>query len=337
MLSYLNATPSTPSTRVTPPAPAVSAVPAIVAAPRAAESTPDDVSYEPMLAGALRRTWAFLSGLFKRKADSDAEPIGGGGGSVTVQRGDSLSRLAQRHLGNSGRWREIYEANRDKISNPNVIYPGQVLRLPGGSAPAPAPAPKPTGSVTVQRGDTLSKIAQRTLGSADRWRELYEANRDKISNPNIVWPGMTLRVPGGSSSPAPQAPSAPSGKMSLPVHGRFSSPFGMRKHPITGQHKLHSGLDIAAPTGTPIKVPRSGTVTFAGWSGGYGNYVVVDHGNGLQTAYAHLSAINVRKGQSVSAGTQLGKVGSTGMSTGPHLHFEVKRNGQFVDPKTVLG
>ncbi|MFN3428474.1 MAG: peptidoglycan DD-metalloendopeptidase family protein [Candidatus Sericytochromatia bacterium] len=275
MLSYLKATPITPSARVAPPAPVAASAPAIAAAPTAMVVSPEDVSYEPMLAGALRRTWAFLSGLFKRGNELETDPIGGAGGTVTVQRGDSLS-----------------------------------------------------------------KIAQRTLGSSGRWREIYDANRDKLGNPNIVWPGLTLRVPGGSSSPAPHAPhapSAPSGKLSLPVHGRFSSPYGMRKHPVTGQHKLHTGLDIAAATGTPVKVPRSGTVTFAGWSGGYGNYVVIDHGNGLQTAYAHLSAINVRKGQSVSAGSQLGKVGSTGMSTGPHLHFEVKRNGQFVDPKTVLG
>lgn len=293
-----------------------------------------EVSYEPKLAAAMRHVRTFLGGLFGRKGDAAEEPIGGAGGTVTVQKGDSLSRIAQRTLGNAGRWREIYEANKDKISNPNVIHPGQVLRLPGSSAPAPAPAP--SGSYTVQRGDTLSKIAQRTLGSAGRWAEIFALNKDKISNPNIVWPGLTLRLPGGASAPAP-APSAPSGQLAWPVRGRHSSPFGMRKHPITGQHKLHTGMDIAAPSGTPVVAARGGRVTFAGWSGGYGNYVVVDHGNGLQTAYAHLSAINVRAGQQLNTGTQLGRVGSTGMSTGPHLHFEVKRNGQFVDPHGMLG
>ncbi|MNS37752.1 Murein DD-endopeptidase MepM [compost metagenome] len=110
----------------------------------------------------------------------------------------------------------------------------------------------------------------------------------------------------------------------------------MRRHPITGQNKMHTGLDIAASSGTPVKAPASGTVSFAGWNGGYGNYVVIDHGNGLQTAYAHMSAINVKRGQRVTAGTQVGRVGSTGMSTGPHMHFEVKRNGQFVNPQGFL-
>ena len=95
-------------------------------------------------------------------------------------------------------------------------------------------------------------------------------------------------------------------------------------------------MDIGAGTGTAVHVVQSGKVSFAGWNGGYGNYVVVDHGNGLQTAYAHLSKINVSKGQSVGARDVIGKVGSTGMSTGPHLHFEVKKNGSFVNPESYL-
>jgi murein DD-endopeptidase MepM/ murein hydrolase activator NlpD len=321
-------------------APAAQAPTVVVPAPGPVADQGGDISYEPVWASALRKSWDWLSGLFGSDTNPE-EPVGGGAGTVTVQRGDSLSKIAQRALGDGNRWREIYDANRDTISNPNIIHPGQVLRLPGASAPAPAPqpAPQPSGSYTVRGGDTLSKIAQRSLGDAGRWQELYNLNRDKISNPNIVWPGMTLRLPGGAQAaptPAPQAPSATSGKMAWPVRGRLTSPFGMRRHPITGQNKLHTGLDIAAATGTPITSPRSGTVTFAGWSGGYGNYVVVDHGNGMQTAYAHMSAISVRKGQRLEAGTQVGKVGSTGMSTGPHLHFEVKRNGQFVNPQSIL-
>ena len=146
---------------------------------------------------------------------------------------------------------------------------------------------------------------------------------------------MTLKLPGGASVSNPPA-SSDSGKWQWPVGGPKTSNYGMRKHPVTGEHKLHSGMDIGAATGTPVHTVNAGRVSFAGWNGGYGNYVVVDHGNGMQTAYAHLSKIDVQAGQSVGARHILGKVGSTGMSTGPHLHFEVKKNGNFVDPAAYL-
>lgn len=98
----------------------------------------------------------------------------------------------------------------------------------------------------------------------------------------------------------------------------------------------HTGIDFAAPAGTHIYSWRSGTVTFAGWSGGYGNFIIVDHGDGFVTRYAHCSKIAVTKGQTVSQGQVIGYVGTTGNSTGNHLHFEVKVNGNFVNPKNYL-
>jgi len=100
--------------------------------------------------------------------------------------------------------------------------------------------------------------------------------------------------------------------------------------------RMHEGIDIAATIGTPIHAAASGTVIHAGWLGGYGNLVVVDHGDGLATAYAHASAILVAVGQQVSQGDTLSLVGSTGNSTGPHLHFEVRVNGSAVDPLLYL-
>lgn len=189
---------------------------------------------------------------------------------------------------------------------------------------------------TVQKGDSLSAIAARTLGDANRWREIYDLNRDVVGgNPNLIYPGQVLKLPGGAKASAPSNSSS-GGRWPKPVAGPITSPYGMRKHPITGKYSMHTGLDIGAATGTPIQVVKSGRVTFAGWNGGYGNYVVVDHGNGLQTAYAHLSKINVSVGQQISARQVIGKVGSTGMSTGPHLHFEVKKNGNFVNPADYL-
>lgn len=190
-------------------------------------------------------------------------------------------------------------------------------------------------TVTVRSGDSLSAIAGRALGDAGRWNEIFELNRDQISNPGLIYAGQVLKLPSGANVSAPP-PAPANGKWAWPVSGNISSPFGMRDHPITGVHKLHTGMDIAAGAGTSIKVPLAGTVTFAGWNGGYGNYVVVDHGNGLQTAYAHQSQILVSVGQRVNAGDVIGKVGTTGDSTGPHLHFEVKRNGEFVNPRDFL-
>ncbi len=113
---------------------------------------------------------------------------------------------------------------------------------------------------------------------------------------------------------------------------RLSSPFGMRFHPIDHVHKPHRGIDIGAPLGAPVKSWRNGEVIFAGVAGGYGNLVKVRHPDGSETRYAHLNSINVRKGQRVDKGEQLGTIGSTGKSTGPHLHFEIRINGQAIDP-----
>ncbi|MCS6987831.1 MAG: M23 family metallopeptidase [Sphingomonadaceae bacterium] len=106
----------------------------------------------------------------------------------------------------------------------------------------------------------------------------------------------------------------------------------MRFHPILGFSRLHQGVDFAAPTGTPVVASAAGRVTLAGWSGGYGQVVEVDHGRGLKTRYAHLSRIDVRPGQAVGQGQRIGAVGSTGLSTGPHLHYEVWRDGRAVNP-----
>ncbi len=116
---------------------------------------------------------------------------------------------------------------------------------------------------------------------------------------------------------------------------RVSSRYGMRFHPISGHEKPHLGVDFAAPTGTPVRSVGDGKVVHAGWKGGYGNLVVVQHNDQKSTAYAHLSRIGVRKGQSVTQGALIGAVGSTGASTGPHLHFEYLVRNQHQDPLTL--
>ncbi|MCC6443003.1 MAG: peptidoglycan DD-metalloendopeptidase family protein [Armatimonadetes bacterium] len=112
-----------------------------------------------------------------------------------------------------------------------------------------------------------------------------------------------------------------------PVNGRITSGFGYRQHPILKRYKLHTGTDLAAPSGTPIRAAAGGVVIHAGWWGAYGNCVIIDHGGGVSTLYGHCSSLSVSNGQSVKQGQTIGRVGSTGFSTGPHLHFEVRQNG----------
>ncbi|QMT46409.1 M23 family metallopeptidase [Neisseria dentiae] len=115
---------------------------------------------------------------------------------------------------------------------------------------------------------------------------------------------------------------------------RVSSPYGVRIHPVLRTVKMHTGIDYAAPTGTPIRATADGVLTFKGWQGGYGNTVILQHSNGIETLYAHMSAFSSAGGQ-VKAGEVIGYVGSTGRSTGPHLHYEVRKNGQHMNPTAI--
>ncbi len=126
------------------------------------------------------------------------------------------------------------------------------------------------------------------------------------------------------------------GILAWPLNGPLSSPFGYRIHPITGTQRLHAGIDISAGYGAPIRSAGNGVVILAEWFGGYGNTIVIDHGGGLTTLYAHQSALNVTNGQAVTAGDTIGYVGSTGFSTGPHLHFETREYGTPVNPLGYL-
>ena len=125
------------------------------------------------------------------------------------------------------------------------------------------------------------------------------------------------------------------GSLQQPVPGRITSGYGMRMHPILGYARFHRGVDIGAAWGTPIMAATDGRVASAGWGAGYGNMVQLNHAGGLSTRYGHMSRVAVRAGQTVRQGQVIGYVGSTGMSTGPHLHYELYRNGQLTDPRSV--
>jgi murein DD-endopeptidase MepM/ murein hydrolase activator NlpD len=146
---------------------------------------------------------------------------------------------------------------------------------------------------------------------------------------------MLQRLPQGAGG-QPATAEAWSGTLQWPLRGRLSSGYGYRIHPVYRVRKMHTGIDIAVSSGTPIRAAAPGKVVHAARWGGYGNCVIVDHGGGMATLYAHCSRIAVKNGATVEQGDVVGYVGSTGLSTGPHLHFEVRKDGRHVDPMSLL-
>ncbi|GIJ51027.1 hypothetical protein Val02_79130 [Virgisporangium aliadipatigenens] len=173
----------------------------------------------------------------------------------------------------------------------------------------------------AERGAVLAKVEELKAESARVEQELRDAENRPSGDPRVP-------VPSGG------------GFFGMPVAGRKSSSFGMRFHPLFHSWILHSGLDIGAGSGQSILAAADGQVVKAGWSGGYGNYTCIAHGQyqgkGIATCYGHQSAILVQAGQQVRRGQLIGRVGSTGNSTGPHLHFEVRIGGSPVDPEKWL-
>lgn len=148
--------------------------------------------------------------------------------------------------------------------------------------------------------------------------------------------GETLRGGYGNANTLPAARSAHIWPIAATVKQKISSGYGMRKDPFHGRPAFHGGIDIAAAPGTPIQATAAGIVAKTGTGRGYGNYVVIAHADGSETRYSHLSASSVRAGQRVAQGQMVGRLGSTGRSTGPHLDYRIRKNGQRLDPLTVV-
>ena len=193
---------------------------------------------------------------------------------------------------------------------------------------------------------------QRDIRKRDKFQIMYEVyvdeNKKLIETGNILFANLILSGEDNSLFYFDQennsghydknGKSVEKALMKTPINGaRLSSPFGMRKHPIDGFNKMHRGTDFAAPTGTPIMASGSGVIKKAGWCGGGGNCVVIKHNSTYQTIYAHMSkfAKGIRNGVRVKQGQTIGYVGSTGKSTGPHLHYEVLINGKRVNSQTL--
>ncbi|MDI9829858.1 transglycosylase family protein [Streptomyces sp. KAU_LT] len=218
---------------------------------------------------------------------------------------------------------------------------------------------------TVVPGDTLSRIAE-DRNVRGGWRGLYAANRTTVgADPDLILPGQRLALRGKAAAPeAPARKAAPKsparkpageparkkqttdreervtksgGSLVAPVGASTGTPY--RKAGSSWSKGYHTGVDFPVPTGTSVKSVGAGTVVSAGWEGSFGYQVVVRHADGRYTQYAHLSAISVKDGQSVGAGQRIGRSGSTGNSTGPHLHFEVRTGpgfGSDIDPVAYL-
>ncbi len=184
----------------------------------------------------------------------------------------------------------------------------------------------------AQRGTLgVSELLERQLGgvSGDPALSAPAAEPEGEPRPGATQDaGLALPLTVGADADIPQ--------FRMPVRAPVSSGYGYRTDPISRQTRFHKGLDLAAPEGTPVLAAMGGRVVYAGNQGGYGNTVVIAHEGGYRTRYAHLATLAVHQGDHIRAHQMLGAVGSTGRSTGPHLHFEITRSGERIDPRSAM-
>lgn len=202
-----------------------------------------------------------------------------------------------------------------------LIGAGAIAAVMLGSSPALANS-SANADVTAPLRAAQS-VKQAGLGRGDdQFRKLFTSWQTLDANPRAVVAGVV-----SAASTKVSIPSL------IPVAGvRMSSGYGMRDHPVLGSRRAHKGIDLAGPTGTPVYAPADGVVAKAEWFSSYGLYIQVEHGGDLETRFAHLSRLNVAAGQFVNKGDLIGFIGSTGRSTGPHLHYEVRVAGVAVNP-----
>ncbi|MCX5175675.1 M23 family metallopeptidase [Streptomyces virginiae] len=237
----------------------------------------------------------------------------------TVVPGDYLSKIAaERHL--AGGWEQLYADNREAVGgNPSLIHPGLKLHLGGPGEPAPseaeaAPAPEAEAEADAKPAEQAAPKPVRK-----------HAEQAAPAQPEAA-----------AEAEAPAAPQSAGGFVA-PVGGGISTQYKVAGSMWSSGY--HTGVDFIASSGTTVKAVGAGTVVSAGWSGSYGNEIVIRHADGKYSQYAHLSQLSVSSGQSVTAGQAIGLSGSTGNSTGPHLHFEIRTTpsyGSDMDPIAYL-
>ncbi|MET9436348.1 transglycosylase family protein [Streptomyces sp. NPDC006551] len=275
----------------------------------------------------------------------------------TVTPGDSLSRIAREERVNGG-WQRLYEANRTVVGDdPDLIHPGQKLTLRITAPAKPSPAREPAKPSPDKKPTAETPAAETPAGKPPTTQApSTKPPSTKPSETKAPAPKAPSAKPPATRAPATKAPSTrppaaqaktrpASRPAAAPQAGRFSAPvagsLGTR-YRVSGSSwssGYHTGVDFPVPTGTSVKAVAGGTVVSAGWGGAYGYEIVVRHDDGRYSQYAHLSALHVREGQRVNGGQRIARSGSTGNSSGPHLHFEVRtgpRYGSDIDPLAYL-
>ena len=233
----------------------------------------------------------------------------------TVKKGDTVSGIASRAgLRNFGTLLSV-----NNIDNARRISAGQVLRVPSSDGLL----------YTVKKNETLAGIAAAHKVTVTALLDANDLTQESLSV------GQKLFIPGAALSSF-ELRKALGELFIYPIHGRLTSPFGYRSDPFTGARSFHSGIDLAAPTGTSVKATLDGKIAETGFNRIFGNYIIITHDRGYQSLYGHLSAVYVKRGQYVTQGTVVGAVGNTGYSTGPHLHLSIYKNGNLINPFSVL-
>jgi len=234
--------------------------------------------------------------------------------SYTFERGDMIGPVALRAGLNEDTLISV-----NNITNTRLMQIGQVIRIPNQDGIY----------YTVRTGDTLESIAERHGTTVYHIKMVNEIFSDTVAyNTRLFIPGARMNWVERQEI---------NGDLFIwPVRGRITSGFGFRRCPFTGVRQFHTGIDIGAPTGTPVRAAMAGRVARVGYDRVFGNTVVINHHSGYRTLYAHLSVIRVRPGANVQTGERIGDVGSTGLSTGPHLHFTVYRHGTMVNPRSLM-
>ena len=227
-----------------------------------------------------------------------------------VQKGETLSEIAQKY---KVPLRSIIQAN--SIKSAHRIQTGKTLRIPGNALVKEI-------LYQVKPGDTLIGIAR--LHNVE-WKDLQILNG--ISSPRSLQIGTEIRIPHDGSFGF---------RNPLRVPLVLTSKYGYRPHPVTRRYRFHEGIDLRAAVGTRVYASKAGRVIFAGRKGGYGKIVGIEHEGNFSTWYGHLSRIRVKVGQTVSQGKVIGLSGNTGISTGPHLHFEIRYKGRSEKPTKYI-
>jgi len=246
--------------------------------------------------------------------------------SYIVKNGDSLWSIASKYNLDIN---TLFGCN--SLKDPDHLKPGTTLRIPNQDGIL----------YEVKKGDSFDKIAKKFGIYVEA---ILAANN--LTASSTLQEGASLFLPGAKPITVVQQIRGVSGGSSgsgattqgfrWPMRGNISSPFGWRQDPFTKRRDFHTGIDIRGSRGTPIAAAKEGVVSYAGWMAGYGRVVVLNHGGGYTTLYAHADRLLVRNGQRVNAGQQIARCGASGRATGTHLHFEVRYNNKPVNPRNVL-